>query len=469
MSLFGNRIIREVDFGGVQLTVDLVTQTTAILGNRGGGKTTTAAVGCEGLMDLGQQIVVIDPLDGWPGLKSSADGKRAAYPVIVLGGYYGDLPLVPEAGAAVADFVVDEGASVVLSLRHFESQGDQRTFVTDFARRLFFRKGSVEKKTPVLVVIDEASIFVPQRVGAQEAPMVGAIQKLVRQGRSSGIGVMLIDQRPASVNKDVLSQIELLVTHRITNPHDQKALMTWVEQHDTEGRGETFKKSLPSLANGEAWFWSPAWMNLFKRVKVRPRKTFDTSATPRVGEVRREPEAKAEINLEALKERLSATIERAKEEDPRLLQARIKELEAELKKPRTAAPLPGQSSHKPLVREVLREVEIERVPAKLYSQLLEKWRLLVSKSARIKQQQEDLAVLIADLNAECTSLGALVEDARFKPVTSSANGRTHVHVEPTFDARKLESLVAARKPRVAEHKSSPRRDRKRCKAGPSRW
>src|SRR5206468_1607521 len=143
------------------------------------------------------------------------------YPVVILGGRRQDLQLAAGDGATIADFVVDEHVPVVLSLRHFESKGDVRRFVTDFALRLYFRKGQQDDPTPLKLFIDEASLVVPQRVMGEEAKMVGAIQQLVRQGRSSGIGVALIDQRPATINKDVLTQLELLVCHRITSPQDR--------------------------------------------------------------------------------------------------------------------------------------------------------------------------------------------------------------------------------------------------------
>ena len=33
-----------------------------------------------------------------------------------------------------------------------------------------------------------------------------------------------------------------------------------------------------------AWVWSPGWLEMMRRVHVRPRRTFDSSATPKAGE-----------------------------------------------------------------------------------------------------------------------------------------------------------------------------------------
>jgi len=324
---------------GCELPLEAITETIAILGIRGSGKTNSAVVLAEELRYHDQQVVVIDPTDVWWGLRSSADGTASGYPVVVLGGKHGDVPLAATDGKVIADFVVDRRASVVLSTRHFESQADARRFVTDFAARLYYRKGQQESPTPIMIIIDEASLFVPQRVMGEEAKCVGAIQKLVRQGRSSGIGVTLIDQRPASVNKDVLSMLELLICHRTTGPQDRKALTAWVEQHDTGSHGKEFLAQLAGLPRGTAWFWSPGWLDLFRSVAVRARRTFDSSRTPKAGErAVAMPAAVTPVDVEALRTQLAQTIAAAEADDPKKLRARIQELGRELVAAKRAAP-----------------------------------------------------------------------------------------------------------------------------------
>ena len=80
------------------LPIEAVTETFAILGKRGKGKTNTAVVLVEELIGAGLPTVVIDPTGVWWGLRSSADGKRAGLPVVIFGGEHGDLPLEVTAG-----------------------------------------------------------------------------------------------------------------------------------------------------------------------------------------------------------------------------------------------------------------------------------------------------------------------------------------------------------------------------------
>lgn len=335
----------------LSLPLDLGTQTTAILGIRGSGKTNTGTVFAEELLGRNHQVVVIDPLDAsW--------GLRSGFPIYVFGGEHGDLPLLPTSGNVVADFVVDSRASVILSLRHFKTKADERKFVTEFCERLFQRKGATEFRQPVLVIIDEASSFVPQRVMGEQARMVGAVQDLVRKGRTSGIGVVLIDQRAASVNKDVLTQTEMMVIHRITSPQDRKAIEAWIEVHDAEGRAETVLSTLHKLPKGDAWIWSPSWLELLERVHVRHRKTFDSSATPKAGEVIAPPKKLAKVDLEALRVQMTETVEKAKAEDPRELRKEIALLKKEL-----AAKKPAPDVVEKIVTEkpIIREADLARL------------------------------------------------------------------------------------------------------------
>jgi hypothetical protein len=111
---------------------------------------------------------------------------------------------------------------------------------------------------------------------------------------------------------------------------DVAAIDEWVRLHADEDQAVELKKSLPSLPVGTAWLWSPGWLGVLERIKVRSRRTFDSSATPKPGQRRVEPKRFAEVDLIALGERISATVERAKADDPSKLKRRIAELEKQL-------------------------------------------------------------------------------------------------------------------------------------------
>jgi len=348
---------------GMELPADAITQTFGVLAKRGVGKTYTAKVLAEEMIGAGGQVVVLDPLDAWWGLRSSSDGGTKAHgkavgglQVYVFGGEHADLPLEGASGKLVADIVVEQGISCVLSLRHL-SKRSQRTFVADFAERLYHRKGEGKYRTPLHVFIDEADAFAPQRVMGETARMLGAIDDLVRRGRSSGLGVTLITQRSASLNKDVLTQIEVLIAMRTISPQDRKALDEWIAAHDSEGHRAEFMASLASLEIGEAWVWSPGWLDVFKRVKIRRAKTYDSSSTPKAGAVAVEPSRLAPVDLGAIREKMAAVVEEAEANDPKKLRARIRELEGKLVSQSASQPVSGPCGHEGEIAELQIAVE----------------------------------------------------------------------------------------------------------------
>lgn len=71
---------------GLELPVDVAGEALAILAKRGAGKTNTATVLVEELHAAGVQVVILDPVGAWWGIRSSADGHGlvAALPVLFL-------------------------------------------------------------------------------------------------------------------------------------------------------------------------------------------------------------------------------------------------------------------------------------------------------------------------------------------------------------------------------------------------
>lgn len=297
--------------------VELMTQKIAILARTGAGKTNTATVIAEEVLDAKQQVVAIDPKGDWWGLRSSADGKSAGYPITVLGGDHGDLPLEPTAGALIAD-VAAEGVSLVLDLSAFTGR-ELRQFVTDFAER--FYRAKAHHVSPVLLILEEADEVVPQRVDKDNARMVGAIERIVKRGRFRGIGSLLVTQRSASVNKDVLTQTEILIVQQTTSPQDRKAIDAWVEQHPDQDKRAELMAGMAALKKGEAFVWSPTFLETFMRIRIRLRRTYDAGRDVKIGEQRAAPKVLAPVDLAALGEKMRATTDKAKASDPKVLLA----------------------------------------------------------------------------------------------------------------------------------------------------
>jgi len=307
---------------GLKLPIEAATQTFAFIARKGAGKTYTAGKLVELLLEADVQVTVLDTVGNWYGLRLSADGKESGFDVPVIGGLRGDIPLEATGGQLIADVVVDSGRSMVLDLSQF-SLADRKRFATAFGQRLWIRKKGEAHPAPLHMVIEESQLIVPQKVDGNTAPMVGIYEEIIRLGRNYGIGVSMISQRPQSVNKDVLNQTECLFVGQVNGAQERKALKEWITH---QGMDVHLVDELPSLPIGTFYVWSPQWLQILKKVEILPKKTADTSATPKVGgkQVRRELKP---LDLKELQQQLAATIERATQEDPRALRAKVAELQ----------------------------------------------------------------------------------------------------------------------------------------------
>lgn len=377
---------------GVEFEADeAVTQTFGILAKRGAGKSNAAAVMAEELHAAGHQFVVVDPVGAWWGLRSSADGKRGGLPIVILGGYRGDVPLEASGAELVADLVVDERLSCVLDVSAFESEGAKKRFLAAFAERLFRQKGRPGKDDPLHLFLEEADDYAPQRaMGVETNRCLGAFQRIVKQGRARGLGSTMVTQRSAAINKDLLTQVETLIVLRTTSPTDRKAIEGWVKYHDVDGE---VLASLSALATGEAWVWSPSWLELTQRTQIRRRRTFDSGATPsgKSGK-RKAPATLADVDLASLEQRMVATIERAKAEDPRELRHRIVELERQVQELERRAPAPKEIRVEvPLEVPRLTPEQFERLE-KLHERVYISWS--EHEEREYHQRQELLGALV---------------------------------------------------------------------------
>lgn len=330
----------------LELPVDFVTSTQAILAKKGSGKSYTASVQAEELLGAGQQIVVIDPTGAWWGLRASADGKAAGFPIAVLGGEHGDVPLEVSAGEVIADAIAAEHFSCVLDLSLFRKAESLR-FMAPFLETLY-RKN----RDALHVFIDEADTVAPQKPFGEEARVLGAVEDLVRRGRIRGLGCTLITQRPQVLNKNVLSQADMLTALRMNHPKDLGAIEEWVNVQADEDLAGEMMVSLPSLPIGEAWFWAPG-SNLFQRAKVRRRTTFDSGRTPKAGERAVTPKVLAPVDLARLGATIAATVERVKENDPKALRAELLRLRQENEELRARPPVVSHAAELEALRQAV--------------------------------------------------------------------------------------------------------------------
>lgn len=299
------------------------------MGKTGSGKTYTAKVIVEQLLRESRQVCIIDPTAAWWGLRLAADGKRKGFDIVIVGGDHGDIPLSPHSGAAVANLIATQHASAIVDT-HLLGVGEYTRWFTDFAGALFSGV-----KSPLHLVIDEAHYFMPQQ-GAKLSPdaakMLHAANRLMSGGRSRGIRGMMITQRPAKLHKDSLTCADTLIAKRVLAPQDRQAIKDWIDGAGDPTQGKLILDSLASLQKPDAWIWYPEG-GILDRVQFPAISTFDSSATPTHGSAKR-PEVR-KIDLTAIREAMADAVAEAEKNDPKLLRAKIAELEKQLRAKRT--------------------------------------------------------------------------------------------------------------------------------------
>lgn len=106
-----------------------------------------------------------------------------------------------------------------------------------------------DKRHPIAIMCDEAHLYIPERMQADSSDSVAVeiFERIAKEGRKYGIGLVVISQRPSEVNRTVLSQCNNVVAMRLTNSDDQSVIKRLLP--DSLG---SFGDLLPVLDIGEA-------------------------------------------------------------------------------------------------------------------------------------------------------------------------------------------------------------------------
>jgi hypothetical protein len=325
----------------LSLPLDVITMRIAEYGDSGAGKTTFARLLAEKVHAAHHRFCAIDLKNDWWGLKSSADGKAAGIPVVIFGGPRADVKLAGDADAAraLAETVTSIEQSIILDLDAM-SRAKQEKFLSAFLDALY-----ESNRRPLMLFCDEADRYAPQKPMSQEAIMsLSSSEDIARRGRKRGIGSFWLTQRTAVLNKNVSEFANLTIVFRTPGEKDLRELEDRVGRIANRDVVKEVMRLAPGLADGEAFFLSAhPKLRKFMPDPVRPIQlplpwTYDSSATPGVGQRRREPKVLAKADLAAIESRIADQVKRAKDEDPKALRAELARLQRELAKTPASSP-----------------------------------------------------------------------------------------------------------------------------------
>lgn len=284
---------------------------TAIVGASGAGKTVTAKGMVEQLLADRRQVVIIDPTGAWWGLQTNARNTGPGFNIPIFGGLYASVPISPFDGNAVAGAIIDERISAIIDLSEIHDAEQQREFMADFVQRL---RGKAQANFHL--VVDEADEFCPQTAPDKAGyRLIQDMTWLAKRGRLRGFVLTMITQRPADIQKAVLSQMQTLVAHQLIAPSDQRAIGAYLKDNADKPTQDRVMQSLAKLGRGERWIYSPA-LQLLEHGVSPALTTFDSSSTPAPGEERAQPRSFTDIDAGALRDALAANRPASTPTDP---------------------------------------------------------------------------------------------------------------------------------------------------------
>jgi len=109
-----------------------------------------------------------------------------------------------------------------------------------------FEARKINTIPPMMLIIEEAHNYCPEK-GFGKTVSTDIMRTIASEGRKFGLGMMVISQRPARIDKNVLSQCNTQIVLKVTNPNDLQAIRKGLEGISVEAEAE-IKRLPPGVA-----------------------------------------------------------------------------------------------------------------------------------------------------------------------------------------------------------------------------
>jgi hypothetical protein len=283
--------------------VELLTGRGFVTGKSGSGKSNTASVVVEKLLDNGFGMLIVD-IDG------EYYGLKEEYEILHAGADDEcDIQVTVEHAEKIATLALEQNVPIILDVSSFLDEDEAADLLTEVSKRLFAKAKKL--KQPFLMLVEEVHEWIPQKGSVGECGKM--LIKISKRGRKHGLGIVGISQRPADVKKDFITQCDWLVWHRLTWNNDTKVVKRVLD-------GD-YASAVEDLDDGEAFMMND-WAEEIQRVQFRRKQTFDAGATPGLDDFER-PDLKS-VSDDLVSELAEISEEKAETED------RISELREQL-------------------------------------------------------------------------------------------------------------------------------------------
>ena len=155
--------------------------------------------------------------------------------------------------------------------------------IKDISRGLDYTRKQEKKEVPLIwLFIDEAHEFLPL---TGQTIATDALIQILREGRQPGISLVLATQQPGQIHRDVMTQSDIVISHRVTSKPDIEALNNIMQTYLTSTI-QKYMNDLPSL-KGSAIVLDDNSERIYP-IRVRPRYTWHGGEAPTALNVKKE-------------------------------------------------------------------------------------------------------------------------------------------------------------------------------------
>lgn len=190
---------------------DFLGQSVAVLGIKGSGKSNTAAVLAEELLTANVPLCIVDVAGEYAGLKERFEifSVGCSLQPETL-----DAKLSVERSAAAARRSYERGVSVILDVSGYSRQA-REYFLAEYMTTVWNLAQTL--RHPYTLFLEEAHNYIPQ---SGQTAVTNVLTDIACEGRKRGLGIVMIGQRSARIDKNVLAQADILFLHRVRHPAD---------------------------------------------------------------------------------------------------------------------------------------------------------------------------------------------------------------------------------------------------------
>jgi len=135
-------------------------------------------------------------------------------------------------------------------------------------------KSSLQEMPLVWLVIDEAHEFLPNK---GKTAATDALVTIMREGRQPGISLILATQQPGKIHTDVMTQSDIVLSHRITAKIDTDALGLLMQSYMRTGLVQELN-DLPR-EKGAGIIFDDSNEKMYP-IRIRPRVTWHGGGSP---------------------------------------------------------------------------------------------------------------------------------------------------------------------------------------------